>query len=641
MCTSIYILDQVLAVHSLALQSLQILVAMSTGHADWSPGEQDCDGFWWWQKLGIRDSPWESGDSWTSLPNNPYRSHGDKPYIWASSRDWGRLRIDDDSDWSEALEGCEWKPEVLELVENLRCAAEDDVEPELYKLRGVGAIEFIAHAKTAHLQFFQESKVYAGRADEEKPWSGHPSSGDNGVWAGEEWPKPSSGGCGAWAGEELPDEDKEELVGGGPDMQECVGGVAGSSGALSKNEKRSWVAQTIESVDLDMMVQHLPICHHFIASKRKDPMTGKLGRECRQGPHCKKLHIWNNTIEERTKAPQKYNLAHVSLYTTSTSSEGVQMLHRPPLFKALEGLWRVRFKLKENERVPIARIQHTKNAEGREIVILHMQDQKQPCSTALSANLKEPSTTFDYVNDNGEPAKVKVSGARCPKIFSHGTDKPGGMGILESRCVKMGTARPYGSYVYPCDDKEIGRWYESGFVFVVECNGCLVDMQKWHELGFADEMVPRGMKGFLRKSKNAGPYQYVCHADGVKILEARVDLHVLVQILAEELDKAGYSQAYHEAVTLVKNKYTTGNVAAQPAQPAPQARSASSSRTHTAAPPAPPWIGVACTANSSHAHWCSSSSEAPWRSNAAAHSNWDSRESGDKAEAMWASAWKG
>ena len=104
-------------------------------------------------------------------------------------------------------------------------------------------------------------------------------------------------------------------------------------GALTKKEKHRWVQSRIGFEDLALATAEIPVCQQHLRSQEWDWQASKWGRRCRHGVMCKKLHVnvkRQHEITEKTKAPQRFNLQHVSMYSLSTHTDRAHMVHMPP-----------------------------------------------------------------------------------------------------------------------------------------------------------------------------------------------------------------------------------------------------------------------------------------------------------------------
>ena len=202
-----------------------------------------------------------------------------------------------------------------------------------------------------------------------------------------------------------------------------------------------------------------------------------------------------------------------------------------------------------------------------DIVVLHMKNMKEPSALCCSNDLMSAGTVVEVVDEDSKMIQLRVSGAERPKLFCHGTGSVAGLGIWQTRRMQPGSVLPIGVYGFGFGDKwseNAARFYDAGFVFVMEFHGALIDMSKnktWNNL--YGKQIPPGCIGFLRKGDSG--WQYCCSPDGVKIVQTRVRLDVLVQALSEELDECGYSQQYHDALTFLREKYSASADARQTA----------------------------------------------------------------------------
>ena len=119
---------------------------------------------------------------------------------------------------------------------------------------------------------------------------------------------------------------------------------------------------------------------------------------------CKRLHVnikKMHEITERTKAPQRFNLQHVSLYSLSTHPDRVDMMHRPPLKKAIDALFHAKFSLPLGQRVPVSSIAIRSAEDKPDYVILYMQDQKEPSAASLSYAKVQPPGKVNVLDKEG------------------------------------------------------------------------------------------------------------------------------------------------------------------------------------------------------------------------------------------------
>ena len=175
-------------------------------------------------------------------------------------------------------------------------------------------------------------------------------------------------------------------------------------GALTKKEKHEWVQSRIGSDDLAAATAEIPVCPQHLRSQEWDWQAGRWGRRCRNGAMCKRLHVdikKMHEITERTKAPQRFNLQHVSLYSLSTHPDRVELMRRPPLKKAIDALFHAKFSLPLGKRVPVSSIAIRSTEDKPDYVILYMQDQKEPSSSSLSNAMVQPPAKVTILDKDG------------------------------------------------------------------------------------------------------------------------------------------------------------------------------------------------------------------------------------------------
>ena len=335
-----------------------------------------------------------------------------------------------------------------------------------------------------------------------------------------------------------------------------IGDQQRGAGALEGHQKRLWVERHIDADKLAMAALCTPICPQHQLHLKQDPQTGKLGRKCRKGPLCKKLHVRADAVDEiKTAAPQRFNLPSMSLCTLQSSPDKVVMYIRPPWRSALLPFYKF-FLEQDVEEAPVAAISDI-YIDGECYVRLIMKDQHKPTAEALSMDKLAPGSMFQYLDHADEMNTMRVSGIQqAPnQLYAHGTDVIHLKPIMATRRLLPGaTCHPIGCYGFPATSENITAGYDVGAVVLAEFKGCLLDVSKCNNWFFEDCM-PAGSVGCLRHDKRRKMYQFVCHPDGVEIKELRVKLDVLRALMNEALDSIGYSEHYHTLLKEMKAKH--------------------------------------------------------------------------------------
>ena len=335
--------------------------------------------------------------------------------------------------------------------------------------------------------------------------------------------------------------------------------AAKSDGALSKEEKHDFCKHFLSPVCTNIVSLEMKVCPQYVASLKKDPVTGKRPRPCRDGILCKKLHCREEPSErERVACEQKYNMPFVSAYRLSTAPGDCRLFVRPPWNDA----FRVYEKLALHEESEAPRVLSSEHVsiQHEAYIKLAMKNMHQPSVQALQ-NDEAAGVNVEVQGKERKEEKWRNASTRQlqERYMLHGTDLVAFEEIFKNRCLKAGKAgrsTPKGVYgvLAPADGEEFfaGAGADVNAVIICfEMHGCPLNLSQY---SFWRNAIPEGVMGYVRRKKatatggKSDTWVGVGHEAGCVVRHMYVKQKLLHQFLDEQLESCGYTKKYHDLI---------------------------------------------------------------------------------------------
>ena len=329
-------------------------------------------------------------------------------------------------------------------------------------------------------------------------------------------------------------------------------------GALSFQQCRAWLGYHLLPEELRTLLAVLPRCRAQLAFLRHDQASGlKRPPPCKFKDHCKHPHpVSADDIYGEIQPKQLAwhfgfgrgkgfdflpcgSLARIKV--EGGPSGALKWQVNPP---AKEALLKYLEKPKLTDLVKDVRLMES--STGEPTAYIELQGMRAIDELAYESSKK----SFMNLCEWDAEMKIHQSGHVVGEFAYHATDPKALVPILQSRALVPGSSKP--KAVFLVEDARVcyTSMYNQGMIVKCRVRGF---PWSWDKYSWAtDDTVPRGTYTWLRQV--SAHRQIACHEKGVEVVAVMIRMKLLLPMIDNELEKLGYTAAYHNTAQELLNR---------------------------------------------------------------------------------------